>query len=174
MYLVKSNKARTLKVCWFEIQAEEIKCSWRRKVVSSQPVVVEDRVTGERYALPLQLSGKAKTSAAAIVEVDVCGLAGWCQNHGSCCDGRGGEGKGRETRCGFAKEGGREVVRRWECGCGDAGVGAGAGKATVSYLVYSKGSRVERTDDGGFSMRLMGEPQTSLAEFFYFFCLLSS
>lgn len=80
----KTTDKRTLELCRFEIQAKEIKCSWRRKDASSQPVVVEDRVTGERHALPLQVSGKAKTSAAAIVEVDVCGLAGWCQNHGSC------------------------------------------------------------------------------------------
>lgn len=34
-------------------------------------------------AIPFQLSWNAKTSAAAIVEVDDVGVAGRCQNHGS-------------------------------------------------------------------------------------------
>ncbi len=125
--------SRTWEWCRFEVQAEEIKRSCSVKDVSSQPVVVEDGVAGERDALPLQLLGKAKTAAAAIVEFDARGLAGRCQNHGSCLDGGGSVGEGRKSV--RIREGREEDRATRECvAAGYAWFGAKATGSTVKGI----------------------------------------
>ncbi len=99
--------------CLLVIQALEIRCSCRRKDVSSQPAVVEVWVGGQANAPPLRLSGKARTVAAAIFQVVARIIAGQRQNHGSY---RGEMGVARSRNrlvCG-ALEGGGEAARRDE------------------------------------------------------------
>lgn len=78
-YVIRTLSYKCLSTC----QAWEIRRNFWRKEISSQPVVVEVGVGGQSDAIPLRPSGKAKTLAAAIVQVRARVVAVWRQNHGS-------------------------------------------------------------------------------------------